>query len=139
VGVNFYSDNQWTLGGSTVGFGHHLYRPFRSMLAEVHDRYGRPVLVAETGAEGTARAAWLHYVASEVRAALEDGVPVEGICLYPSWTIRAGRTSAPARSGSSARPTRTADGAPTGRWPTSSGASRNSWPRRAGSGLALGW
>jgi len=83
VGVNFYSDNQWTLGGSTVGFGHHLYRPFRSMLAEVHDRYGRPVLVAETGAEGTARAAWLHYVASEVRAALEDGVPVEGICLYP--------------------------------------------------------
>jgi hypothetical protein len=41
------------------------------------------VLVAETGAEGTARAAWLHYVASEVRAALEDGVPVEGVCLYP--------------------------------------------------------
>jgi hypothetical protein len=33
VGVNFYSDNQWTLGGSTIGFGHHLYRPFRSMLA----------------------------------------------------------------------------------------------------------
>jgi len=83
VGVNFYSDNQWTLRGPTIGLGHHLYRPFRSMLAEVHARYGRPVLIAETGAEGTARAAWLHYVASEVRAALADGVPVEGICLYP--------------------------------------------------------
>lgn len=83
VGVNFYPDNQWVHGGSTIPLGHHAYRPFREMLAEVHARYRRPLLVAETGAEGTAKAAWLHYVCGEVRAARAAGVPVLGICLYP--------------------------------------------------------
>jgi beta-glucosidase/6-phospho-beta-glucosidase/beta-galactosidase len=83
VGVNFYPDNQWLVGGRTIPLGHHLYRPFRDLLADVHRRYGRPILVAETGAEGSARAAWLFYVAGEVRAAIDQGLPVEGICLYP--------------------------------------------------------
>ncbi len=83
VGVNFYPDNQWYHGGGTIPLGHHAYRPFRELLAEVHARYRRPLLVAETGAEGTARAAWLFYVCAEVRAARASGVPVEGICLYP--------------------------------------------------------
>jgi hypothetical protein len=83
VGVNFYPDNQWYHGGGTIPLGHHAYRPFREMLAEVHARYRRPLLVAETGAEGTARSAWLHYVCAEVRAAQAGGVPVEGLCLYP--------------------------------------------------------
>ncbi|KAB0682543.1 beta-glucosidase [Aureimonas leprariae] len=83
VGINFYPDNQWYLGGSTIPLGHHAYKPFRRMLRETFERYGRPVVVSETGAEGTARPAWLHYVAAEVRAALAEGVPVEAICLYP--------------------------------------------------------
>lgn len=83
VGLNFYPDNQWVHGGGTVPLGHYAYRPFRAMLAEAHARYGRPLLVAETGAEGTAKAAWLHYVCAEVRAAQAQGVPVLGICLYP--------------------------------------------------------
>jgi hypothetical protein len=49
----------------------------------VHERYGRPLFVAETGTEGDARPSWLRYVASEARAALHAGVPLEGICLYP--------------------------------------------------------
>ena len=53
------------------------------MLAEVHQRYGRPLLIAETGAEGPARAAWLEHVADQVGRALRQGVPVQGICLYP--------------------------------------------------------
>ncbi len=83
LGVNFYSDNQWFFGGKTIGLGHPFYRPLRELLAAVRRRYGRPIFVAETGAEGSARAAWLFYVAGEVRAALEEGMPVEGICLYP--------------------------------------------------------
>ena len=83
IGLNFYSDNQWHLGGSTIPLGNHAYRPFRAMLGEAYGRYGRPILIAETGAEGTARPAWLHYVCAEVRAAVAAGVPVEGICLYP--------------------------------------------------------
>jgi hypothetical protein len=83
VGLNFYPDNQWVQGGGTIPFGHHAYRPFRAMLAEAYARYRRPLLVSETGAEGTAKAAWLHYVCAEVRAAQAEGVPILGICLYP--------------------------------------------------------
>lgn len=83
VGVNYYPDNQWYAGGSTIPLGHHAYRPLRELLAAAHARYGRPLLIAETGAEGTAKASWLHYVCGEVRAAQRAEVPVDGICLYP--------------------------------------------------------
>lgn len=83
VGVNYYPENQLIRGGSTLPLGHFLYRPLRHLLAEVHARYGRPVLITETGAEGGNAAGWLRYVAGEVRAARRAGVPVEGICLYP--------------------------------------------------------
>ncbi len=83
VGVNFYPDNQWYLGDRTIPLGHHAHRPLSEMLREVAARYGRRLLVAETGAEGAGRAAWLHYVADEVRAAQAQGVAVDGLCLYP--------------------------------------------------------
>jgi hypothetical protein len=41
------------------------------------------MIIAETGAEGGARPAWLHYVLGEVAAAVGGGVPVEAVCLYP--------------------------------------------------------
>lgn len=83
IGVNFYSDNQWFLNGPTIQLGHPLYRPLHRLLGTVHERYGRPVFIAETGAEVSARAAWLFYVTSEVRQAIQSGVPIQGICLYP--------------------------------------------------------
>jgi len=92
IGVNFYPHNQWfyNLKGfrrvrkfAPIRRTSPLYRPFREMLAEVYDRYHRPILVAETGAENRARSGWLRYVCGEVRAAIEGGVPVHGICLYP--------------------------------------------------------
>ena len=63
--------------------GHWLYRPLRHLLSEVAARYGRPLLISETGAEGSNGAGWLRYVGGEVRAARRAGVPVQGICLYP--------------------------------------------------------
>lgn len=83
VGLNFYPHNQWYLDGSTIPMGHHEYRPMRDMLVEVWERFGKPLFISETGAEGSGRAAWLHYVCDEVRAAMALGVPVEAICLYP--------------------------------------------------------
>jgi beta-glucosidase/6-phospho-beta-glucosidase/beta-galactosidase len=83
IGLNYYPNNQWYHGGATIPIGHHAYRPLHDLLLEAHRRYGRPLLIAETGAEGCGRAAWLHYVASEVERAIEQGIPVEGICLYP--------------------------------------------------------
>jgi hypothetical protein len=83
VGVNFYPDNQWSARGATIPLGHHAYRPLREMLSEVFHRYGCPITISETGAEGTARPAWLHYVSAEAAVARRSGIPIEGICIYP--------------------------------------------------------
>ncbi len=92
IGVNFYPHNQWfyNLKGfrkirkfTPLKRNHPLYRPFRQMLREVHHRYHRPMIVSETGAEDRARPGWLRYVCEEVQAAIDDGVPLHGICLYP--------------------------------------------------------
>ncbi|MBM0103132.1 beta-glucosidase [Steroidobacter sp. S1-65] len=83
VGVNFYPDNQWYLGGSTIPLGHHAYRPLHEMLHEVYRRYRRPLLISETGAEGRVKHYWLSQICEEVRLAIDDGLPVQGICLYP--------------------------------------------------------
>ena len=83
VGVNFYSNNQWVFKGPTIHRDSPRYQPFRELLAENWERYGRPLFVAETGAEGEQRVEWLRYVCDEVEAAINAGVPVQGICLYP--------------------------------------------------------
>ena len=86
IGVNYYIHNQWRYPGghgSMIVPSDPRYRHVREMLAEVHERYGCPLFVAETGIEDEARPAWLRYICNETAAAIADGVPVEGICLYP--------------------------------------------------------
>jgi beta-glucosidase/6-phospho-beta-glucosidase/beta-galactosidase len=91
VGINYYPHNQWYHNGNTIPLGHHAYRPLRALLAEAWRRYRKPLIISETGAEGTCKGSWLHYVCGEVRAARAQGVPVLAICLYPildypGWT-----------------------------------------------------
>jgi hypothetical protein len=83
IGLNFYPHNQWYYKGPTIPMGHHEYRPLADMLVEIAERYGKPLFLSETGAEGSGRPAWLHYVCDEVREAQARGVGVEGICIYP--------------------------------------------------------
>lgn len=83
LGINYYDHNQWILGGSFITTDNPCYRPFREIIQEVYQRYSRPMFVAETGIEDEARPAWLRYIGSEVRSAMMNGTPVEGICLYP--------------------------------------------------------
>jgi beta-glucosidase/6-phospho-beta-glucosidase/beta-galactosidase len=83
VGWNFYPHNQWYLKGPTIPMGHHEYRPLADMLVEMAERYGKPVFISETGAEGTGKPAWFHYVCDEVRDAIDRGADVRGICMYP--------------------------------------------------------
>lgn len=83
LGLNYYPHNQWYLGGETIPPGSPDYRPLLGILEEMHQRYGRPMLIAETGAEGELRADWLRYVSEQVGLALQRNLPLEGICLYP--------------------------------------------------------
>jgi beta-glucosidase/6-phospho-beta-glucosidase/beta-galactosidase len=83
VGWNFYPHNQWYWKGPTIPMGHHEYRPLADMLVEMAQRYGKPIFLAETGAEGSGKPSWLHYVSNEVRDAIDRGARIEGICWYP--------------------------------------------------------
>src|ERR1041385_6830062 len=83
IGINYYVHNQWILNGKFIEPGHKRYKPFRQIITEAYERYKRPMFLAETGIEDEARPAWLRYVCGEVLAAMEAGIPVEGICLYP--------------------------------------------------------
>jgi beta-glucosidase/6-phospho-beta-glucosidase/beta-galactosidase len=83
VGWNFYPHNQWYYKGPTIPMGHHEYRPLAELLVAMADRYGKPIFLSETGAEGTGKPSWLHYVCNEVRDAMSRGADIRGICWYP--------------------------------------------------------
>jgi hypothetical protein len=83
VGWNFYPHNQWYWKGPTIPMGHHEYRRLADMLVEMAERYGKPMFLSETGAEGSGKSSWLHYVCNEVRDAIERGADIRGICWYP--------------------------------------------------------
>jgi beta-glucosidase/6-phospho-beta-glucosidase/beta-galactosidase len=92
IGLNYYHDNQWYYGlGRKIPRDHPSYRPLRELLHEWAARYERPIVIAETGIEGSARASWLRWVGDEVRRAEDEGLKIQGICLYPivnhpGWT-----------------------------------------------------
>jgi len=88
MGVNYYAANQWVVpGGRKLRWdGQPLDKrwcPLHLLLAGVWERYRRPLFIAETSHYGTGRAAWIREVAREVFQARKNGVPLEGICLYP--------------------------------------------------------
>jgi beta-glucosidase/6-phospho-beta-glucosidase/beta-galactosidase len=84
IGLNYYFNNQWRHpGGQRIFRGQKHYQPFNAILREYHERYGRPLLIAETGIEDDERAGWFHYIAEECKTAVSNKVPIEGICLYP--------------------------------------------------------
>lgn len=83
IGINYYDRNQWRNRGRTIWRHEPEYRPFREIVFEVHQRYQRPMFIAETGTENEDRPAWFAYIATEVREAIRCGADVHGICLYP--------------------------------------------------------
>jgi len=83
IGGNYYVHNQWIHKEGFISQHHPRYKPFREMIKELYERYRRPFFVAETGIEDEKRPEWFRYIAMETRAALKEGVQVEGICLYP--------------------------------------------------------
>jgi hypothetical protein len=92
IGLNYYHDNQWRYRtGRKIPRADRDYKPLRVLLAEWARRYDRPLILAETGIEGGARAEWLRWVADEIAGARGEGVDIRGICLYPvvnhpGWT-----------------------------------------------------
>ena len=99
VGVNYYPHNQWYFEGPTIPMGHHEHRALSDMLVEAFERYGKPLMVAETGAEGSGRPAWLHYVCDEVRAGHGARRPPRGDLPLSDHRLRRMGQRAPLRRG----------------------------------------
>lgn len=83
IGVNFYPQNQWFFNGGKIRREDRQYRPLVGMLKEVHQRYQRPLVISETGAENADRVPWFDYVTRQVALAVERGVVVDALCWYP--------------------------------------------------------
>ena len=87
MGVNFYHSNQWEFPDVRLRWEDTprdaRWMPFHRLLAEVYDRYRRPLFVGETSHIGVGRAEWLREMAAELWSAHDAGVPIEGICLFP--------------------------------------------------------
>jgi polysaccharide biosynthesis protein PelF len=85
IGLNYYCHNQWYVNRGPLPWdgSDPNYEALEDLLQHHHQRYERPIFIAETGIEDDLRPTWLAHVGDGVRRAMARNVPVEGICLYP--------------------------------------------------------
>jgi protoporphyrinogen oxidase/glycosyltransferase involved in cell wall biosynthesis len=86
VGANYYHSNQWLTGSGCLlewHLGDARRVPLHPLLAQLTERYQRPILLAETSHVGSGRAAWISQVTADVAQAQLNGCDIRGICLYP--------------------------------------------------------
>jgi hypothetical protein len=88
VGLNYYHANQWEHPDQRLRWEDiprdERWLPLSELLGMVYRRYGRPLVLSETGHFGSGRARWIREVASDVARARVEGIPVEGVCIYPA-------------------------------------------------------
>ena len=87
MGLNYYHSNQWEHPDMRLRWEDNprdeRWVPLHRLLAEVYDRYQRPLFIAETSHFGIGRGPWLREVVDEIREAIIRGVPIEGVTIYP--------------------------------------------------------
>src|SRR4028118_887678 len=59
-------------------------KPLCDLLKIVWERYNRPMIIGETSGMEGGRAAWLKDVMEESLAAVNQGIDLHGICLFPA-------------------------------------------------------
>lgn len=87
VGVNVYHYSQVQLEGDKsreiLGPRDPRRQPLSAMMKTAWDRYRRPIIIGETSGYQDNRAEWLRMTMEESLKALNAGVDLQGICLYP--------------------------------------------------------
>lgn len=88
IGVNCYSFGQMELRGDGP---HESLPPDDDRIIPLHElieyasqRYGRPIIIAETSGLRDGRSEWLDDVMQEALAAVHDGIDLQGVCLFPA-------------------------------------------------------
>jgi beta-glucosidase/6-phospho-beta-glucosidase/beta-galactosidase len=57
--------------------------PLCDLLRRVWDRYGRPMIIGETSGLKEGRSEWLKDVMEESLSAVDEGMDMHGVCLFP--------------------------------------------------------
>lgn len=85
LGFNYYWNCQWTVSHGPLSWPEAENRriPLSALLSNAYLRYGKPMLLSETGHFGIGRVEWLEEVAQECRKAIAGGVDLLGLCIYP--------------------------------------------------------
>jgi beta-glucosidase/6-phospho-beta-glucosidase/beta-galactosidase len=87
MGLNYYHSNQWEYPDLRMRWEDdprdERWVPLHHLLAEIYTRYKRPLFIAETSHFGAGRGLWLKEIHQEVKTAISNGIPVEGITIYP--------------------------------------------------------
>ena len=84
AGFNYYYNNQWEHNGKTLCWKTERHRSvFPQVLKAAYERYNIPVVISETGHFGEDRELWMNTITEDCIEALQDGVDLRGICIYP--------------------------------------------------------
>ncbi|HEX8288923.1 MAG TPA: family 1 glycosylhydrolase [Pyrinomonadaceae bacterium] len=87
VGANNYSFGQMEYREhgphAALDPGDDRIKPLCDLLRTVWERYRRPMIIGETSGMEGGRAAWLKDVMEESLAAVNEGMELHGICLFP--------------------------------------------------------
>jgi beta-glucosidase/6-phospho-beta-glucosidase/beta-galactosidase len=87
MGINYYHANQWEHPDTRLRWEDDprddRWIPLHQLLAEVYQRYQRPIFIGETSHFGAGRGKWLKEIFEEVKTAIRNGVPMQGITIYP--------------------------------------------------------
>ena len=87
VGVNVYHYSQVQLDADKkreiLGPRDPRRKPLSDLLQFAWDRYRRPIIIGETSGYQDNRAQWLRMTVEESLKALNAGVGLHGVCLYP--------------------------------------------------------
>lgn len=87
MGLNYYHANQWEHPDVRLRWEDDprddRWVPLHQLIAEMYQRYGRPIFLGETSHFGAGRGKWIRETFEEVKIAMRHGVPMEGITIYP--------------------------------------------------------
>jgi mannose-6-phosphate isomerase-like protein (cupin superfamily) len=86
VGLNLYRIGQWEYQreGRFLDPRDPRWTPIHELLVDAWQRLDRPLVISETSDNGPRRPGWLRELFREVQQARALGVPILGICWYPS-------------------------------------------------------
>jgi beta-glucosidase/6-phospho-beta-glucosidase/beta-galactosidase len=88
VGANNYSFGQMEYRANgqheAIDPGDPRIKPLCDLLELVWDRYHRPILISETSGLEEGRDEWMRDVVNEALAAVNRGIDMHGICVFPA-------------------------------------------------------